>query len=224
VIYRNSFFQKELVEQFRQPRNMLIKLLFPFAIVGVAIYAGAPRHAVASLVLILFTVLGIFGSGVGLTMDKSSGLMLRLSATPVKSRSIVIGSALANAALGVVQLIPVALALSLAFGLSPVEMLGVLTSGSAVVAFSSLLGVGIGARSETLGDIHLYSALVLLPVLAVSGLSPLSCSPSKILPFLYFKESMTTPGGVALIPILLTAVYFLTVTAFSHKILKISGD
>ncbi len=216
-----SFFYKEIVEQIRQPRNLAIKLLFPAFILGFAAYFGAPPRAIITLALIMFTILPVFGSGVGLTNDKNSGLLLRLRATPVKPRSIILGSALANGLLNFLQFSVASLVLLLSLNLSIIGYIAVLIAGMCTVLFSSLIGVAIGAKAKTLGEIHLYIALIIFPLLGLSGIRELSFA--KLLPYYYLKLALL--GGYSILnPVLIVSGVYLIVAVFSDKILSFGGE
>ena len=216
-----SFFYKEIVEQLRQPRNLAIKLLFPAFFLGFAAYFGAHPRAVATLALIMFTILPVFGSGVGLTNDKNSGLLLRLKATPVKPRSIILGSSIANGLLNFLQFWVASLVLFVSLKLSPADYVNVLISGLCTVLFSSLIGVAIGAKANTLGEIHLYIALIIFPLIALSGLRELNLS--KLLPYYYLKQALLG-GSSVLIPVSIVSGTYLVVALLSDKILSFGGE
>jgi len=216
-----SFLYKEIVEQIRQPRNLAIKLLFPAFILGFASHFGAPSVAIITLTLIMFTILPVFGSGVGLTNDKNSGLLLRLRSTPVKPRSIILGSALANGFLNFVQFFFASIVLFLSLKLSLQGYLAVLISGMCTVLFSSLIGVAIGAKAKTLGEIHLYLALIIFPLLALSGIRELSLA--RLLPYYYLKQTLLGNSSVIYPVFIVFSVYLLT-ALFSDKILSFGGE
>lgn len=215
-----SFFYKEIVEQVRQPINLAIKLLFPAFILALTSYFGAPPKAIVTLTIIMFTVLPVFGSGVGLTNDKNSGLLLRLKSTPVRPASIVIGSALANGMVNFVQFVVASFVLLFSLPIGFTQFFGVLLAGLCAVLFSSLIGVAIGAKARTLGEIHLYIALIMFPLLALSGVRELSLA--KLLPYYYLKQALT--GMPSLVPLIITPICYSAVWLFSEKILSFGGE
>lgn len=216
-----SFFYKEIVEQIRQPKNFAVKLLFPAFILGFAAYFNAPPEGIVTLTLIMFTILPVFGSGVGLTNDKNSGLLLRLKATPVKPRSIILGSALANGLVNFVQFSVASAVLFLSLRLSSMSYIAVLVSGMSTVLFSSLIGVAIGAKARTLGEIHLYLAIIIFPLLALSGIRELSFA--KLMPYYYLKQALL--GSYSIFPpVLIVSVTYLIVAVFLDKIMSFGGE
>lgn len=165
-----SMFCKELLEHRRNPRGTFLKLLFPLLLAS-PLLLGSPSPGVVSGALSLALLMtGVFGCGVGLARDKGSGIMGRLLVTPLSPRGMLMGHVAANVLLQAIQFAPVVFWLVLRQQVGPAAGLQLGVLFLLVMAWANSLGALLSSLATGPGEIHLYAALALFPVAALSGI------------------------------------------------------
>src|ERR671932_2551740 len=131
IIPPDAYWKKDVTLFFSRRFALLIKMLYPVAIiVPVAASSIPPRYA-APVVGIVAIMAGTFGAGESLTNDLNDGILARVALTPLSPYRIVFEVLAVNAVLDFLQLLP---ALLIVYLLHPVSALWVLAASFAVLA------------------------------------------------------------------------------------------
>lgn len=153
----------------RRRRLLLLNVLIPLLLVAPLAAADPPPAHEAAVLAVLFVLFGVFGSAVPLVRDGASGLLLRLVQAGVSERGLLSGRILAQSALDAAQLAPAA-ALALAASAVPPSRWPAV-AGALVVALvlANAVGAWAAAAARSLGEAALFSAVLALLMLHVSG-------------------------------------------------------
>lgn len=202
-MHSSSIWQKELLENFNNKKSLAIKLLFPLLLAGPVLLSSAPPQAKAGVVSLLVVFIGVFGSGVGLSKDRTDGVLLRIAVTPLSPKRIIVEQILVNSAVELAQISPMLAVLVLQRG-ATWWLIALSVSLLATIFVANTLGVLVASIATSAGQVHLYSALVVFPLLAVSGVfTPVSLANpaqkflAQLLPFSYFHQSLMVFFGEA---------------------------
>lgn len=195
-----NFFTKEMIEAVRKPRSLVLKLIFPSLVGMPMIFSSAPRTVVAGVIVMLALMIGVFGAGVGLTKDRTDGIMQRTLITPVKSVNVVLSHLAAGIFVELLQLSPLIIALLVMnlkahADISSIAMLIAITGLTVVSA--NALGLFASAFASSSGEIHLYSVLIIFPIIGISGIFQTQSSSNLVLakvslisPLTYFYQGL----------------------------------
>ncbi len=85
---------------------LLIKMVYPLAIIAPVAASDIPGRYAAAVVGIVAIMAGTFGAGESLTSDINDGILVRLSLTPLSPYRLVFEVLAVNAVLDFVQLLP----------------------------------------------------------------------------------------------------------------------
>lgn len=199
----DSFFQKELLEDLRDRRGLILKFALPAALLLPLILADIPVSLQAAGITVAVVFSGVFGSSIGLVRLRESGMLERMAMLPVSPRRLTAGYVFANALLDLAQ---VAVPLSVFLLVHPPAPAGVVYAAvsfaSAVVA-ANALGVLVAVVPGSSGEGHLYAIVTVMAAIAFSGLIAPAPYTQGLLPFWYlYAALLTTPGAFALAPVL----------------------
>jgi ABC-2 type transport system permease protein len=195
-----NFFTKEMIEALRKPRSMVLKLIFPSLIVIPLIASDAPCSVAAGVIVMLTLMIGVFGAGVGLTKDRTDGIMQRTLITPVRSTNVILSHLAAGVFVEILQLSPVIIALFVMNAKSHADITAiamlVAITGLTVVS-ANALGFFASAFASSSGEIHLYSVLIIFPIIGISGVFQAQSSSNSALakvslisPLTYFYQGL----------------------------------
>jgi ABC-2 type transport system permease protein len=181
---------------------LLIKMLYPVAIIAPVAASDIPARYAAAVVGIVAIMAGTFGAGESLTSDLNDGILARLALTPLSPYRIVFEILAVNAALDFVQLVP---ALLVVYLLHPVSLVWVLAATFAVFATlvaANCIGVFIANFTSSPADVLLYATAILFPLIYVSGFFR-EGNPTGVLatlrdfvPFAYANDALKTVFGL----------------------------
>jgi ABC-2 type transport system permease protein len=232
----DAYWKKDVVLFLSRRFALLIKMLYPMAIIVPVAASGIPARYGAAVVGIVTIMAGTFGAGESLTSDLNDGILARLALTPVSPRRIVLELLAINAALDFVQLLP---ALFVVYLLHPVSLVWAL--GATLAVFTTLvaancIGVFIANFTSSPADVLLYATLVLFPLIYVSGFFR-NQHPTGVLaalrgfvPFTYMNDALkvvfglapeATPLEVALYPAAICAVLVVLVCLTAPRLLSV---
>ena len=182
---------------------LLIKMLYPLAIIVPVAASDIPARYAAAVVGIVAIMAGTFGAGESLTSDLNDGILARLALTPLSPYRIVFEILAVNAVLDFFQLLP---ALLVVYLLHPVSLVWALAATFAVFATlvaANCIGVFIANFTTSPADVLLYATAILFPLIYASGFFR-NQSPSGALatlrdfvPFAYANDAMKTVFGLA---------------------------
>ncbi len=181
---------------------LLIKMLYPVAIIAPVAASDIPARYAAAVVGIVAIMAGTFGAGESITSDLNDGILARLALTPLSPYRVVFEILAVNAALDFVQLLP---ALLVVYVLHPVSLVWVLAATFAVFATlvaANCIGVFIANFTSSPADVLLYATVILFPLIYVSGFfrrgnpTGLQETLRDFVPFAYANDAMQTVFGL----------------------------
>src|ERR671939_1555304 len=182
---------------------LIIKMLYPVAIIAPVAASDIPARYAAAVVGIVAVMAGTFGAGESLTADLNDGILVRVALTPLSPRRIVFEILAVNAVLDFVQLLP---ALLLVYVLHPAPLVWVLAATFGVFAtlvMANCIGIFIANFTSSPADVLLYATAILAPLIYLSGFFR-NQHPTGILqmlrgfvPFSYTDDAMKTVFGLS---------------------------
>jgi ABC-2 type transport system permease protein len=165
----DAYWKKDVVLFFSRRFALLIKMLYPVAIMVPVAASEIPAQYAAAVIGIVAVMAGTFGAGETLTVDLNDGILLRVALTPLSPRRIVFEILAVNAVLDFVQLSP---ALLLVYVLHPAPLVWVLAATFALFATlvtANCVGIFIANFTSSPADVLLYATAILVPLIYVSG-------------------------------------------------------
>src|SRR5215212_1155477 len=127
----DAYWKKDVALFFSRRFALLIKMLYPIALMVPVAASGIPAQYAAAVVGIVAVMAGTFGAGESLTVDLNDGILVRVALTPLSPRRIVFEILAVNAVLDFIQLLP---ALLLVYVLHPGPLVWVLAATFGVFA------------------------------------------------------------------------------------------
>ncbi|MDQ3792696.1 MAG: ABC transporter permease [Actinomycetota bacterium] len=199
----DAYWKKDAALFFGKRFALVIKVLYPLALIVPVAASGIPPQYAAAVVGIVAIMAGTFGAGESLTSDLNDGILARLALTPLSPYRLVFEILAVNAALDFLQLLP---ALLVVFVLHPVSLVWVCAATFAVFATlvaANCIGVLIANFTSSPADVLLYATAILFPLIYVSGFFR-NQSPTGLLetlrdlvPFAYANDALKTVFGLA---------------------------
>ncbi len=113
----DAYWKKDVTLFFGRRFALLIKMLYPVAIIAPVAASDIPARYAAAVVGIVAIMAGTFGAGESLTSDLNDGILARVALTPLSPYRLVFEVLAVNAVLDLVQLLP---ALLIVYLLHPV--------------------------------------------------------------------------------------------------------
>ncbi len=202
-MHPDSFFRKEVLEDLRNRRGLLLKFILPAGLLLPLILADLPVSLQAAGITVAVIFSGIFGSSIGLVRIRESGMLDRMAMLPISPRRLIAGYIFANALLDGAQ---VAVPLAVFLLIHPPALEGVIYTivafASAVVA-ANALGILAAVAPGSSSEGHLYAIITVMAAIVLSGLVAPAPYTQGLLPFWYRHAALiTTPGVFALSPVL----------------------
>src|SRR5918998_1806779 len=199
----DAYWKKDVSMFLSRRFALLIKMLYPLAIIGPVAASDIPARYAAAVVGIVAIMAGTFGAGESLTSDLNDGILARVALTPLSPYRIVFEILAVNAVLDFVQLLP---ALLVVYLLHPVPLVWVLAATFAVFATlvaANCIGVFIANFTSSPADVLLYATAILFPLIYVSGFFR-NQNPTGVLatvrdfvPFAYANDALKYVFGLA---------------------------
>ena len=181
---------------------LLIKMLYPVAIIAPVAASDIPARYAAAVVGIVAIMAGTFGAGESLTSDLNDGILARVALTPLSPYRIVFEILAVNVVLDFFQLLP---ALLVVYLLHPVSLVWVCAATFAVFATlvaANCIGVFIANFTSSPADVLLYATAILFPLIYASGFFR-NANPMGVLaplrdfvPFAYANDALKTVFGL----------------------------
>src|ERR687898_3072114 len=165
----DAYWKKDVALFFSRRFALVIKMVYPLAIIVPVAASGIPARYAAAVVGIVAIMAGTFGAGESLTSDLNDGILARVALTPLSPYRIVFEILAVNAVLDLVQLLP---ALLIVYLLHPVALVWVLAATLAIFATlvtANCIGVFIANFTSSPADVLLYATAILFPLIYVSG-------------------------------------------------------
>src|ERR671928_827666 len=217
----DAYWKKDIALFFSRRFALLIKMLYPVALIVPVAASDIPAQYAAAVIGIVAVMAGTFGAGESLTVDLNDGILVRVALTPLSPRRIVFEILAVNAVLDFIQLLP---ALLLAYVLHPAPLVWMLAATFGVFATlvtANCIGIFIANFTSSPADVLLYATAILAPLIYISGffrnqnLEGLLALLRDFVPFAYMNDALkavfglatsTTPLEVFLYPSIITAV------------------
>src|ERR687889_1728838 len=127
----DAYWKKDVVLFFSRRFALLVKVLYPMALIVPVAASDIPAQYAAAVIGIVAIMAGTFGAGESLTSDLNDGILVRVSLTPLSPYRIVFEVLAVNAVLDFLQLLP---ALAIVYLLHPVPPVWILAATVAVFA------------------------------------------------------------------------------------------
>jgi ABC-2 type transport system permease protein len=165
----DAYWKKDVVLFFSRRFALLIKMLYPVALIVPVAASDIPAQYAAAVIGIVAIMAGTFGAGESLTVDLNDGILVRVALTPLSPRRIVFEILAVNAVLDFIQLLP---ALLLVYVLHPAPLVWVLAATFGVFATivtANCIGIFIANFTSSPADVLLYATAILAPLIYVSG-------------------------------------------------------
>src|SRR5919107_6394300 len=115
----DTYWKKDVTLFFSKRFALIIKMLYPLAIIVPVAASGIPARYAAAVVGIVAIMAGTFGAGESLTSDLNDGILARVALTPLSPYRIVFEILAVNVILDLLQLLP---ALLIVYILHPVSI------------------------------------------------------------------------------------------------------
>jgi ABC-2 type transport system permease protein len=199
----DAYWKKDVALFFGKRFALVIKMLYPLAIIVPVAASGIPPQYAAAVVGIVAIMAGTFGAGESLTSDLNDGILARFALTPLSPYRLVFEILAVNAVLDFLQLLP---ALLVVYILHPVSLVWVLAATFAVFATlvaANCIGVFIANFTSSPADVLLYATAILFPLIYLSGFfrnqnpSGLLATSRDFVPFAYANDALMTVFGLA---------------------------
>jgi ABC-2 type transport system permease protein len=165
----DAYWKKDVALFFSRRFALLIKMVYPVAIIAPVAASDIPARYAAAVVGIVAIMAGTFGAGESLTTDLNDGILARVALTPLSPYRLVFEILAVNAVLDFIQLLP---ALLVVYLLHPVSLVWLLAATFAVFATlvtANCIGVFIANFTSSPADVLLYATAILFPLIYVSG-------------------------------------------------------
>src|SRR5215208_3510375 len=231
----DAYWKKDVALFFSRKVALVLKMLYPMAIIVPVAASGMPAKYAAAVIGIVAVMAGTFGAGESLTIDLNDGILVRVALTPLLPYRIVFEILAVNAVLDFIQLLP---ALLIVYLLHPVSLVWVLAATFAVFATlvtANCIGVFIANFTSSPADVLLYATAVLFPLIYVSGFFR-NQNPTGVLatirdfvPFAYANDALRhvfgltigiTPVEVFAYPTIICAVLVFLVCLTAPRLLS----
>jgi ABC-2 type transport system permease protein len=194
----DAYWKKDVLLFFSKRFALLIKMLYPVAIIGPVAASDIPARYAAAVVGTVAIMAGTFGAGESLTSELNDGILARVALTPLSPYRLVLEVLAVNAALDFLQLLP---ALLVVYLLHPAPLVWVLAATFAVFATlvaANCIGVFIANFTSSPADVLLYATAILFPLIYISGFFRKG-NPTGVLatirdfvPFAYANDALKT--------------------------------
>jgi ABC-2 type transport system permease protein len=217
----DAYWKKDATLFFSKRFALLIKMLYPMALIVPVAASDIPAQYAAAVIGIVAIMAGTFGAGESLTADLNDGILVRVALTPLSPRRIVFEILTVNAVLDFIQLLP---ALLLVYLLQPAPLVWILAATFGIFATlvtANCIGIFIANFTSSPADVLLYATAILAPLIYVSGFfrnqnpTGISATLRDFVPFAYMNDALkavfglttgAVPFGVFVYPGIIAAV------------------
>ncbi len=199
----DAYWKKDVALFFSRRFALLLKMLYPLAIIVPVAASGMPAKYAAAVIGIVAVMAGTFGAGESLTIDLNDGILVRVALTPLSPYRIVFEVLAVNAVLDLVQLLPALLIVYLLHPISVVWMFAATIAIFATLVTANCIGIFIANFTSSPADVLLYATAILFPLIYISGFFR-NQHPTGILqmlrgfvPFAYTDDALKTVFGLS---------------------------
>lgn len=198
----DAYWKKDVTLFFGKRFALLIKMLYPMALIVPVAVSDIPAQYAAAVIGIVTVMAGTFGAGESLTVDLNDGILMRVALTPLSPRRIVFEILAVNAVLDFIQLLP---ALLLVYMLHPAPLVWVIAATFGIFATlvtANCIGIFIANFTSSPADVLLYATAILAPLIYVSGFfrnqnpTGISAILRDFVPFAYMNDALKSVFGL----------------------------
>jgi ABC-2 type transport system permease protein len=198
----DAYWKKDAVLFFSKRFALLIKMLYPMALIVPVAASDIPGQYAAAVIGIVAVMAGTFGAGESLTADLNDGILVRVALTPLSPRRIVFEILAVNAVLDFIQLLP---ALLLVYLLHPAPLVWILAATFGIFATlvtANCIGIFIANFTSSPADVLLYATAILAPLIYVSGFfrnqnpTGIFATLRDFVPFAYMNDALKAVFGL----------------------------
>src|SRR5215211_5535889 len=196
----DAYWKKDVALFFSRRFALLIKMVYPVAIIAPVAASDIPARYAAAVVGIVAIMAGTFGAGESLTTDLNDGILARVALTPLSPQRLVCEILAVNAVLDFIQLLP---ALLIVYLLHPVSLVWILAATFAV--FATLVSANFIANfTSSPADVLLYATAILFPLIYVSGFfrnqnpTGVLATMRDLVPFAYANDALKYVFGLTI--------------------------
>ncbi|MGB3634761.1 MAG: ABC transporter permease [Rubrobacteraceae bacterium] len=231
----DAYWKKDVALFFGKRFALIIKMVYPMAIIGPVAVSDIPEQYKAAVIGIVAIMAGTFGSGESLTTDLNDGILGRVALTPLRPQRIVFEVLAVNAVLDFFQLVP-ALLVAYLFNPAPPLLLLAATFGVfATLVAANCIGIFIANFTTSPADVLLYATAILFPLIYLSGFFR-NTNPTGLLallrdfvPFAYMNDALqsvfglttrSTPLEVFVFPTIICAAMTVVVCLMAPRLLS----
>jgi ABC-2 type transport system permease protein len=231
----DAYWKKDVTLFFGRRFALLIKMLYPLAIIVPVAASGIPALYAAAVIGIVAIMAGTFGAGESLTSDLNDGILSRVALTPLSPYRIVFEVLAVNAVLDFLQLLPALLVVYVLHPVAPIWVLAATFGVFTTLVAANAIGIFIANFTSSPADVLLYATAILFPLIYVSGLFR-SQNPTGVLaalrdfvPFAYMNDALkavfglttgTTPLAVFVYPTVICAALVVLVCLTAPRLLS----
>jgi ABC-2 type transport system permease protein len=199
----DAYWKKDVVLFFSKRFALLIKFVYPLALIVPVAASDIPAQYAAAVIGIVAIMAGTFGAGESLTIDLNDGILMRVALTPIPPRRIVLEVLVVNAVLDFIQILP---ALAIAYLLNPAPLIWVLAATFGVfmtLVAANSIGIFIANFTSSPADVLLYATAILFPLIYLSGFfrnqnpAGVFAFLRDLVPFAYMNDALKEVFGVA---------------------------
>ncbi len=199
----DTYWKKDVALFFGKRFALLIKMLYPMALIVPVATSDIPAQYAAAVIGIVAVMAGTFGAGESLTVDLNDGILMRVALTPLSPRRIVFEILAVNAVLDFIQILP---ALLVVYAFNPAPLVWVLAATVAIFATlltANCIGIFIANFTSSPADVLLYATAILAPLIYVSGFfrnqNPIGTLATlrDFVPFAYMNDSLKEVFGLS---------------------------
>jgi ABC-2 type transport system permease protein len=199
----DTYWKKDVALFFGKRVALVIKFLYPLALIVPVAASDIPAQYAAAVVGIVAIMAGTFGAGESLTADLNDGILVRVALTPISPHRLVFEVLAVNALLDFLQLLPALLVVFVLHPAPPLVVLAVLFAVFATLVTANCIGIFIANFTSSPADVLLFATAILFPLIYVSGFFR-NQSPEGILlllrglvPFAYANDALKAVFGAA---------------------------
>jgi ABC-2 type transport system permease protein len=198
----DAYWKKDVTLFFSKRFALLIKMVYPVAIIAPVAASDIPGRYAAAVVGIVAIMAGTFGAGESLTSDLNDGILTRVALTPLSPYRLVFEILAVNAVLDFVQLLPALLIVYLLHPVSPVLVLAATFAVFATLVAANCIGVFIANFTSSPADVLLYATAILFPLIYISGFfrkgdpSGILATVRDFVPFAYANDALKAVFGL----------------------------
>lgn len=209
-MYPNNFWQKELLDDSKDKKAMVMKFILPLILLSPLIIFHIPLNIKAVILTLFILFTGTLGTSVKLTRLKETNMLEKLAVIPLSPSKFMVNFVFANTLFDGLQLL-VPFVLIVFFSVSHVtEITWITTCYLAAILGANAIGVLVALIAGSSGEVHLYSTLTVLLVGAISipftvSVGGIIRDIGNILPFKLFYDALLNGWGIYSTKILVIA-------------------